>query len=446
MNAKTTQPSSNEEPFDLSGEHWVVGEPSPRPETNALANLSLLEFRVQRLVIVRESNEFNVVLMRAMVLQTLCYLDDSPAVRRAKDLELDPLTAPAGELRELQRVSLRFGRAKAVLFEIDGIYFLYSMASAAKSNQQGENDFTLLICEVINKLRPVEICVASLSRLVRSYEHAPTLLTAVSKNVDRVRPGSAVLAMRGQDKDLGQATWGMLAMMAASERNSIVQRLTAGLVAKYNRGEWVKGEGAVPLGYVLDPKSRTLVVDPDPASIGALRSAWTWMADPQMSSWRILQALGDLGVTSPTAQRRYGPGATVADLHDPETYLGQLRRWAHLYLTGQHTTRWANPFEGVPHIAGMPVHEARTAGRPFGELWFEYDFGRPDIDRALIQAGLSARKARAAKPVTGGAARSRVAPLNGLTWIQNGFEFWMASATASEYHLRVRGANPGSAA
>ena len=421
-------------PVDLTGESSVLSATPSRPSRAADGALAPLADRARVLVVCRESNEFDTVLMDAMVQQTLHYVPDHPAVHQARELGLKPLLTPDSLLPGVNRVVLKRGRAVATLFEIDGHFFLYSMTSAAKSNSSGENDWTNICVEVLSALRPIAVYVASVSRLVRSFEHTGTLLSSISKNVDVIHAGLTIMRMRGQEAEMGHIMWAMLATVATSERNLIVQRLTAGVVAKYRRGEWIKGKGAIPLGYRLDPTSRTLVVDPDAQP--ALELAWTLMADPAVPSWKILQRLGDLGVSSPLARQRYGEDATVANLVDAETYLEQLRRWSRLYLTGEHITRWTNPFEGVPHIAGMPVHPTED-GR--GELRFAYAFERPDIDPGLIQAGLDAQKTRAANPTTGGAARSRITPLNGHHWLQDGLEYWLTTSRSGSYDLRVRG-------
>ena len=165
------------------------------------------------------------------------------------------------------------------------------------------------------------------------------------------------------------------------------------------------------------------------------------MADPAVPAWKVLQRLGDMGVSTLSVRQRYGEDATVAALISPETYLAHLRRWSQLYLSGEHTTRWANPFEGAPHIAGMPVHTTED-GR--GELRFTYTFDRPPIDPGLIKAGLDGYLQRIANPTTGGAARSRIAPLNGQHWVQDGLEYWLVTSDSNTYDIRVRGVEEAS--
>jgi len=387
----------------------------------------------------RESKEFDTILMDGMVQQTLSYVPDSPAIRQARALGLRPLLETQSQIPGVNRVMLKSGRATATLFEIDDHYFLYSMTSAAKSNTIGENDWTTLCADVFAALRPMDVYVASASRLVRSFEHTGTLLSSITKHVDVIHAGHTVMRMRGPDQEMGHIMWAMLSTVAASERNLIVQRLTAGVVAKYRRGEWVKGKGAIPLGYRLDSTSKSLVVDP--GSRDALELAWILMADDNVPNWKIVQRLGDLGVSTPTLRKRHGEDATVRELSCADTYLHNLQDWAHLYLTGRHTTHWVNPFDGAPHIAGMTVHPTAN-GR--GELRFDYDFGRPSIDPGLIQAALDVRDARRRFPITGGAARPRISPLNGAHWIQDGREYWLTTAPRGAYFLRARSAEESS--
>jgi hypothetical protein len=50
--------------------------------------------------------------------------------------------------------------------------------------------------------------------------------------------------------------WSVLTMLPATEHTMIVQRLPAGIMAKYELGEWIKGTGIAPLGYRLDPVAK----------------------------------------------------------------------------------------------------------------------------------------------------------------------------------------------
>lgn len=416
---------------DVTGEAPVLpGSPSGHVD-HAVHGLVTMPYRVPHLTVCRESNEYDHILLQGLVQQTLAFNAGRPATERARDLGIRPLLDPAG--CGVAVAPLTCGRAKGVLFEVDGDYFLYAMTSAAKSNDKGENDWTHLVVGAMQALRPEILQVASLSRLVRSFDHSALLLHAVSRHVDEVRAGGTVMRMRGEGSETGHLLWSMLSMVAASERTLIQQRLTAGVVAKYRRGEWVMGKGAVPLGFRLDPESKSLV--PDPGQAEALRMAFIWLADPQLTKWEIVRRLGDLGVTTDRL-RKSNPDATVADFRSPEMYVNQLLRWAPLYRNGTWVTHWPNPFEGALHIAGMPV--VRDNGRE--ELHFAYDFGRPDVDPSFIDAALSVRSFRTTARETGGASHKRAPAFSCTTWVQDGISYWLEPSSDATYELRVRAA------
>jgi len=434
--------------LDLDGEESILHPTTAEPRKLNIPNLVSLCYRVPHLTVCRESNEFDRVLMEGMVAQTLAYQRDRPSYAIARELgirmlgnsranSLDVLDG-SGVTHTVHFARIRYGRAQAVLFQIDGDWFLYSMTSAAKRNIAGENDWTLLLTGVLEALQPKRVLVASISRLVRSFQDSGLVHHTVSRHVDEVQAGHQVLRMKGPGSETDQLQWSFFVMVAASERNLIVQRLTAGVVAKYRRGQWVKGHGAIPLGYCLDPDSKVLRVNPDETE--ALTTAWTLMNSAE-SARRIVSRLGAMGVSTHTLRSRYGAGATVADHADPESFLRRMRGWSHLYLTGEHTTAYPNPFEGIDHLAGMPITKD---GQGHEWLEFSYQPGRPDVDPGLVQSALRRHQERSRGVRVGGAAQGRVAALNQFAWIQNGLEHWLVADHSDTYMLRVRNAAVGS--
>jgi len=443
-----TRDESQVEFLDLDGIESILDPISAAVAPPSIANLVCLGYRVNHLTVCRESNEFDKVLMEGMVGQTLSYQRDRASYEMARELGIRMLATPHPDSLEVTDADgrttmvhfarLRHGRAHAVLFETKGDWFLYSMTSAAKQNAAGENDWTLLLTGVLAALQPKRVLVASISRLVRSFQHSGLVHHTVSKHVDEVQAGHQVLRMRGPGSETDQLQWSFFVMVAASERNLIVQRLIAGVVSKYRRGQWVKGQGAVPLGYYLDPESKVLRVNPEETEL--VTTAWMLMNSAEPAR-RIVARLGAMGVSSPTLRKRYGANATVADHSDPGSFVRRMLGWSHLYLTGQHTTAYPNPFEGIDHLAGMPV--SRDAqGREW--LRFSYEPGRPDVDPALIEGALRRYRDRSRGVLVGAAAQGRVAALNQVGWTQNGLEYWLVADNSDQYKLRVR--NAGDAA
>lgn len=419
---------------DLTGEDSILDPGSRGRRAQMSPALAPLPHRAGRLVVVRESNESDYVLFQGMVQQTSSYLDDPRVAQVMRDVNIRPLTQPQS-VPELAPTELRLGRAKATLFIAEGTYFLYAMTSAARRSERGDVDWAHLLNGVIEALRPRVVVVAALSRLVRSMVGSAQIMANFTKHVDRVIAGQTPLDMKGQAAQQGQLMWSVMTLIAASERDSIVQRLTAGTVCKYLRGEWVKGVGAVPLGYTYDTKSKTLVVDP--LQRDAVAAAWTLLADPSATDQSVIDSLHVMGISTPTMRRRHGDSATVSSLTTPTTYVNGLFRWQGLYLTGRHTTLWSNPFEGALHVAGLPVH--RGAGQDpetsTGYLHFDYDFGRPNVDPAVIHEAI---RIRAARPSHGGGPRKSQPGLSQMGWLQSGFEHWLVAGTGGTYEIRIR--------
>ncbi|TIC86712.1 recombinase family protein [Nocardioides sp. GY 10113] len=402
--------------------HAVTSEPNIAPDTAT---------RARSLVVCRESNQYDCLLLEGLLEQTFAYLDLA-SVPTARLYGILPLTDPGQLPPDVPVITLVEGKTRASLMEIDGDYYLYSMASAAKFDERGNNEFTTLLCRVLERLRPLDMYAATHSRLVRGLTHGANLSSAVARHVDRVHAGTTTMDMRGGDRSVGHLLWTMLSMIASSERDLIVQRTSAGKVNQYSRGEWIQGNNSVPLGYQLTGK--TLVVDPEQTEL--LNLAWTLMADPNLSSTEIVMRLAARGVSTPRTRK---DGETIAELVGHHSWIQTQLWWADLYMTGKYTMRFKNPFPGAEHLAGCPVlYEIDESGvrDEIGVLEFDYDFGRPNLDPALITAAVRAR--RTSRP-TGGAAKSHVPALNGLRWIADGIEYRLAGATRGMYALRALG-------
>jgi DNA invertase Pin-like site-specific DNA recombinase len=419
------------EMYDLDGEDLILGG-SSRAALPATTGLARPEERATDMVTCRESNQFDTVLMQGMIEQTLSYCKHLPSTEQAMALGIRPLKE-RGSCAGLNVAELKKGAASAVLFEIAGVYHFYSMSSAAKMNDDGENNFSEMLVDVLQTLRPRTLHVASLARLVRSFDHGSLVQHAVTKHVDVVRAGTTVLEMSGENAAQGQIMWATLSLVAASERISIVQRLTAGLVAKHRRGEWIFGVNSQPLGFRLDSSTKKLVWDPDQRDL--LVTAFTLMADPSLLPRQIVKRLADAGVTTRRTLKWHGDGATIADLGNPQSYLQHLLRFAPLYEHGRIVTAHQNPFPGIKELAGMPVHYDRSEQ---GELRFEYEIPGVSIDPALVRAAVAARGDGRRR--TGGAARERIPALNQLAWTQDDREYWIRGAHNDTYELRVRAA------
>ncbi len=425
----------DDECFDLTGDEPVLEFSSEKLPANVASLIPRLDKRIGDLVVVRESCVYDHVLMEGCVQHTLSYCKSVPGYETARAVGLDPLLDPGRLPNDVSVIPLSTRNTKAVLWTASGSGFLYSEASAAAQNLKGENGWTLILNDVLKRMRPLRLHTVALSRLVRSFAMAGLVQHAVTTSVDEVIAGGKSIVMNGEGSEHGQLMWSVLATISSSERNLIVQRLTAGVVAKYRRGQWVRGRASQPLGYVFDEGTGNLCMDPSKQEQVAL--AWTLLADPTMTVEKLVRILGDAGVTTPQMQKR-GAGMTVGDMSDPASFVVHLYRYADLYRTGCHVQRLKNPFPGAEHISTLPVHPA-SAAYPAGHIEFDYEWGAPKggwVDDEVIAAALALRHQPNERK--GGRAHKRVAPLAGAHWVQDGSEYLLQGMASDSYELRVR--------
>ena len=111
--------------------------------------------RPEHLMVVRESAMYSNVLMIGMIAQTLQRWIHLPGVRDVLALSIDPLKkgkAPLLNGKPLQLSTFNSNKNRAVLFEHEGVMYLYSMGSAATRNADFDdhsNAFVELLCTVI---------------------------------------------------------------------------------------------------------------------------------------------------------------------------------------------------------------------------------------------------------------------------------------------------------
>lgn len=128
--------------------------------------------RAQHLIVVRESAEYDRLLMEGMIEQTLEKARSVPGATELKEIGIDLIDHPD---RYGARM-VRSGRTRAVICTRGDVVFLYSMGSATSRDAKGDNAFVELLCDVINRYRPVEMWAASMTRLIRSPMFAGSLM------------------------------------------------------------------------------------------------------------------------------------------------------------------------------------------------------------------------------------------------------------------------------
>jgi len=339
MNSTTSQPWAN--PTD----------PTARPA------------RVRGLVLCRESDERDDEQFDGVREQTYQQQRHVPALEAVRQLGMSPMeghdhvvvteTLSDGSVRE-QRVfieTLHEGRTRAILFCYEGYWHLWSQSSAAKMTDDGVNDFTQILVKVILRLRPFTLYALNISRLIRSQRQASVLQTAMFDNVDSIVAGSFEFALTGPNAGVGIVLLTTLAMASAIERDAIVQRTSAGRIAKWRRGEWPFGVSTVPFGYVCNRSGRLEVVDSLRPMVRQMLLVLAGDAPPA----EMRRQLSRAGVLTMRKHRSYGRQVNVEALSNPSQLITRLYAWAAVWSEGEFLFRLGNSFPGIETLNGLPV-------------------------------------------------------------------------------------------
>jgi site-specific DNA recombinase len=117
---------------------------------------------------------------------------------------------------------------------------------------------------------------------------------------------------------MGRMLVKMLGMFAQFERDTIIDRVIAGMERKAAKGKW-KG-GKRPFGYHVDNTTQTLVIDPHEATI--VRLIFSLYTTDRLGSPTIAQTLNDRGHRTTTGGT--WPGHQVLRALTNRVYLGEL--------------------------------------------------------------------------------------------------------------------------
>lgn len=416
----------------------------PDPQPVVIQSAARDRDRVDLLLVARESDRYDRTLMLAMVKQTLAPMLHVPGVREAYDAGLAPLEDPGRFNAEL----IKYSGTIAVLFEICGTRFIYSMGSAAKGTREldGDNAFAHILGEVVRSLRPKVVRTATFSRLVRSQDHAGRLLTAFDGNVDRVDCTDVVIDPSTQQ---GRMQWGFYATFAEMERLAIGGRTLAGRLVRLTRGVVPWGEFGVPCGYRMRDDG-TVEVDDRPEVLAGVPEVLRRMADANATYKEIKALAGDLGLSTPRLRKKHGESATYHHARSAGGMVETWSDWLDLYRTGRVQVLLENPLKGVDEIAGVqvvPVPEA--AGLDVfdhGAFRFNLEWGLPpggwvedhwfDAIRARLKLFDSGPRARGASSYV------MCRPLAGLGgWTEGGRDYRLF--THDRYAVRSKPSEEG---
>lgn len=387
-----------------------------------------LERNFQYLVVMRESSAHDRILMLGMIQQTLEKFVHLPGAKMLLDAGMDVYDHPSRYGGTIKRV----GKSRMVLIEVEDVLYLYSMGSAAVSDDERDtNAFVSELVSLIENYRPREVCAVAFTRFVRSAHHTGDLLRVMTEHVEVV---SCETEIRPATPE-GSMLFGFLAIIAGLEREYIVRRHTAGRVAQWKRGEWIPR--GIPPGYRVTKEGRRLVLDH--SQIEATRAMLVILGQESLSVRSKVERLAEIGISTPKIREEHGANATIAEARNPSEAIRTLVGWVESLRLGRFDLVWTNPFPGVDNIAGAPVE--MIDGYSHGALRLTYDLEIPDggwADAATFEAIERSRRSA----TTGGAAHRTTAPLSGMfRFHEDGDEFALL-CPGRHYELRRRPADP----
>lgn len=359
-------------PIGMQSTHLRTEQPPP------------VEGRIAAMFEVRESDYNNELLFEAMIEQTYAPYRHNPWVAAVLEPKLDVMHA---ENSFTFRVRLnddtvvdhevlieRFRRPRATLvrFQLGPFVHVWSMSSAATSNPRGDNDFTLLLIQEVERVKPQVLIAANISRLVRSDQEGGLLLNKLPRSVDQVWAGSQILKLVGDGSEYGRMQFSILGSMASMEHTWLVTRMMAGKVAAWQRGQWLYGRNSVPFGYTLTPDRRLV---PDVELRDKVREMLLILGADEAPLLTI-HRLTELGVRlkSNNKPRR----STRASAGNPRRAVDRLLSLAPLYIAGERLWRTTFALKGTKELMGVPLVFAPgdTSGR--GELQLLLTPGVPE--------------------------------------------------------------------
>lgn len=187
----------------------------------------------------------------------------------------------------------------------------------------------------------------------------------------------------------GEFVMGILAMVAAYERDSIVQRSSLGRRRKAREGYWTGGRA--PLGYrVLDQK---LVIDEEEAEI--VRQIFRWYNEERLSAYAIAERLNALGVATQSTRRgitskriklvdHWDHTRVLMMLKNP-TYMGERR-------IGRQSKSKQTITQEVPAILDRATWDRAQELRPLNWKMSSRNAKRLYLLRGLIDCGICGRR------------------------------------------------------
>lgn len=405
---------------------------------DATSDATLLKSGIRRLLLARESGK-EPLLMEGQLQQVLAQFGkDLSGSKTVQEFGFRMYSHPETLPSEFDWAWVRFGKAKALLVRHGDTVYVVSMASAHKSNRGKRNDFSELMHRIIACSHPDAVYVATISRMVRSLEHAPRIEDAIKRYCRRIVTIDMEIDLASPT---GTMLWAFSAMIAAGDRDLIAQRLFSGRVQMWRTNKWPLGDGpSVPLGYKVVDDGH-LVLDPEQADV--LRATFELLADESLPLKDATTAIRELGIAKFRTDLVDGDQAgerdssEPGDVRSPQLLKARLLRWVDVYLSGTYRFVQTCPYRGLESVLGLPVETIPTEDGTRDVVYLPFEVEKPDVPPELFV------RAREVRECEGREGPRKGHPLNSWVWHEPGFHYWLRGTTRGDRYELVQTVDTG---
>jgi hypothetical protein len=357
------------------------------------------------LVVVRESNIYNLLTFATMIRQVLQPLIGLvPGVERVLRLTGENAAIMRNDAAGLAvRQKLRpqplyqEGRPYGWVFEVDGTIFFFAMTSAfISAGEDLQNHFTEDLIALLLRHRPDALVTGPSTRLVRRKDLGEQLGRQAGLLKVRVFTKETPEGL-DPSSPTGSLHWSWLCQIAEMDLRYTITRLLTGRIHHVRNGGWLAGAESLPLGFRLDdPETKRPVVgDADDVRLARrllklANDAAQQLALPEekrtLNPSEIVRWLSSAGATKRTNQRSTKNGTQVAgtplaSVRDPRaTLIGLLSPLPAYSAAGKFTRMQGLPMVGLSRhdVHGHTIYKQNLADpEEKGHIRFEWTFPKP---------------------------------------------------------------------
>jgi hypothetical protein len=414
----------------------------------AAVEAPILEHRTKYAFLVRESPEYDLLLMQAMLEKTLEPYAHLPAVRRALELGCTPLLDNAEGQRvreELGAEVLYFADRRkrfGVRFVIDGVPFQYGMLSGAKSNTNRDNDWVQAVVTLVETYRPAALVAGPIGRFARRAKLFAELAECLAAHRTKAYCHEVPVGIDLTDIG-GKAQWDALAKYAEFDYIASNTRMLTGVVWRLKKNQYPRPSllPGYEKPYGKGPDEHIVLPTTDASTVSVVRR-FIEMAADDFTELEIAEELAAMGLATrnPYLLKHFGP-VPADEVQDPVRLVRTLFKHLPTYLDGTYHFTHEMTVPDHDTFLGLPVR--RVDPYDAGYIEVVLDFGTPEggwHDEQVIQRAIKRRLLELPpSDSTRYHNKELVKPLAGLVrYEDDGHEFALMSNETAQYELRRR--------